>query len=211
MKTLFSSLFTLGSIVFFQAQKIDAKAGQILDIVAKKYKSNKNTYFKFSYGSGQNGKISKKETGIFYTTPTQYKLKIMGVEQIFDGNKVYNINAEDNEITITKSNGSDMAFSPTSYLNSYKKDYNTSYVGKKNINGKSVDIVKLTPIKNNGIKEVHLYVDSKNQLLERIDQTSSNNDYTTITIQDYKTNQKLNSEIFSFNKNQYKNYIITEL
>lgn len=211
MKTLFSSLFALGSIVLVQAQKIDAKAGQILDAVTKKYKSNKNTYFKFAYGTGQNGKITKKETGIFYTTPTQYKLKIMGVEQIFDGNKVYNISAEDSEVTIAKANGNEMAFSPTSYLNSYKKDYNTSYVGKKNINGKNVDLVRLTPIKNNGIKEVSIYIDTKNQQVERIDQTSLDNSYTTITIQDYKANQKLNSDMFSFNKNQYKNYIITEL
>lgn len=211
MKTLFSSLLALGSIVLVQGQKIDAKAGQILDNVTKKYKANKNSYFKFSYGTGKNGKISKKETGIFYTTPSQYKLKIMGVEQIFDGNKVYNISAEDSEVTIAKATGQEMAFSPTNYLNSYKKDYNATYVGKKNINGKNTDVIKLTPIKNNGIKEVSIYIDTPNNQLARIDQISSDNSIAIITIQDYKANQKLGAEAFSFDKNNYKNYIITEL
>jgi hypothetical protein len=30
----------------------------------------------------------------------KYKLKIMDTEQIFDGNKIYNINADDMEVTL---------------------------------------------------------------------------------------------------------------
>ena len=76
----------VGTFTFSFAQKIDAKAKTILDAVSANYKAKKNTYFKFTYGTGS-GKVSKTETGIFYSTPTQYKLNIMGNEQIFDGKK----------------------------------------------------------------------------------------------------------------------------
>lgn len=215
MKNLYSKIVAasmiLGSIILVNAQKADTKSRQILDAVAAKYKSNKNTYFKFIYGSGENGRVSKKETGIFYTTPSQYKLKIMGIEQIFDGKKVYNISAEDQEVTIAKANGNEMMFSPTNYLNSYKKEYNTTYIGKKTVNGKSTDVVKLVPIKNNGIQQVNIYVNSANRQLVKIDQYSSDSSFAEIYIMDYKVNQKLSPSMFSFNKNSYKNYIITEL
>jgi len=208
---LITGVFVVGSIMMVQAQKADAKSKQILEAVAKNYKAKKNSYFKFSYGTGDNGKVSKTETGIFYTTPSQYKLKIMGIEQIFDGSKVYNISAEDQEVTIAKANGSEMMFSPTNYLNTYKNEYNTSYIGKKSVNGISTDLIRLTPVKSNGLKQVNIFINpSKNQII-RIEQYSSDNSLAVITIQDYKENQNLSTDMFSFNKNNYKNYIVTEL
>lgn len=201
----------VGSIGFVQAQKADAKSKQILDAVATNYKSKKNTYFKFSYGTGDKNKVSKVETGIFYTTPSQYKLKIMGVEQIFDGNKVYNISEEDQEVTIAKANGTEMSFSPTSYLDSYKKQYNTTYVGKRTVNGISTDLMKLVPLKSNGISSVFIYVNQPKKQIVKLEQYSSDGSVATIFINDYKENQNLSSTMFTFDKNNYKNYIITEL
>lgn len=193
------------------AQKADAKSKSLLESVAANYRANKNTYFKFVYGTGANGKVNKTETGIFYTTPSQYKLKIMGNEQIFDGNKVYNINAEDQEVTIAKANGSEQTLSPTNYLTTYKKDYNTSYVGKRSVNGTNADLIKLTPLKSNGIKAVYLFVDAAKKQIVKIEQTSSNNEVTTLAVKEYRANQTLAGDMFSFDKTKYKNYIITEL
>ena len=77
----FLNKILLGSLVittftFSFAQKIDAKAKTILDAVSANYKAKKNMYFKFSYGTGK-GSVSKTDTGIVYSPPTQYKMKIM--------------------------------------------------------------------------------------------------------------------------------------
>jgi outer membrane lipoprotein-sorting protein len=203
-------MFAFSVIGFAKAQKIDAKSKAILDAVTKNYKSNSNTYFKFIYGSG-NGKITKTEPGIFYSQNDKYKLKIMGTEQIFDGHKVYNISAEDHEVTIAKPNGNETMFSPLNYLDSYNKDYNVKYLGKINVNGVSAEKIRLTPVKDNGLKYVNLYVNpSKNQLV-KLEQFSKDNSISVIAIQDYKDNQKLSADLFTFDKNHYKNYIITEL
>lgn len=196
----------IGSFTFSFAQKVDAKAKTILDAVSANYKAKKNTYFKFTYGTGT-GKVTKTETGIFYSTPSQYKLNIMGNEQIFDGKKVYNISKEDQEVTIAKPNGSEKALSPINYLDEYKNGYTVTYSGKSG----SLDMIKMLPVKDNGTKSVVLYINSAKKQISKIVQTSTENDLAIITISQYKENQALSSSLFSFDKTKYKNYLITEL
>lgn len=195
----------VGIINLTHAQKIDNKAKGILDAVSANYKSKNTLFFKFSYGTGS-GKISKNQTGSFYASKDKYKLKIMGNEQIFDGNKTYSINEDEQEITIAKQNSKE-TLSPINYIDSYKKGYNIYYIGKN----RNLDIIKLTPTKNNGIKEVFLYVNTSKNNVEKIEQYSTDKHITTITITEYKENPKVDSKIFTFNKNLYKNYLITEL
>ena len=42
-------------------------------------------------------------------------------------------------------------------------------------------------------------------------QTSAGDDVAVITIVQYKENQNLSNSTFSFDKNKYKDYLITEL
>ena len=60
--------FVVGTMGFANAQKIDAKAQKILDDITANYNSKKNTYFKFSFGSGANGQVEKSEPGIYYAS-----------------------------------------------------------------------------------------------------------------------------------------------
>lgn len=196
----------IGNFVFSYAQKIDAKAKTILDAVSANYKSKKNMYFKFSYGTGK-GSISKTETGIFYSTPSQYKLNIMGNEQIFDGKKVYNISKEEQEVTVAKPNGTEKLLSPINYIDEYKNGYTVTYAGKSG----SLDMIKLIPVKDEGIKSVVLYINTAKKQVSKIIQTSAGNDVAVISIAQYKENQNLDSSVFSFDKNKYKDYLITEL
>lgn len=202
----FSIVTFLGVSLMTFGQTIDTKSKTILDDVTKSYKAKKNSYFKFAYTSG-----ASSQTGIFYSDNNRYKLKIMGTEQIFDGNKVYSISDEDKEVTIAKPNDNQAAFSPLSYLDSYKKDYNVSYSGKKTISGIPVDVIKMTPIKANGLKSVTLYVNTPQKKLIKLEQVSTNNDLAVITISNYKENQTLSPSIFTFDKSKYQNYLITEL
>lgn len=211
LKKISFGILVVATTASFSAQKIDAKAKTILDAVANNYKSKDNVYFKFIYGTGNNKKVTKTEPGIFYSSKDLYKLKIMGTEQIFDGNKIYNISEEDQEITVAKPTGNEQMFSPLNYIEEYKKGYNVKYVGKLKVNGVNSDYIKLTPIKNNGIKEVNLFVNAAKKQLVKIEQFSNDNAVSIIAISNYVENQKLNSNMFTFDKNQYKNYFVTEL
>lgn len=215
MKNIVSKIvlagFVVGSVGVMQAQKIDAKAKKILDDVTTNYNSKKNSYFKFAFGNGMNGTVTKTEPGIYYTAGDKYKLKIMETEQIFDGNKIYNINTEDMEVTVAKPNGSTVMFSPINYLTTYRKDYNVTYSGKKNVNGVNADFIKLTPVKANGLKYIYIYVDSAKKQMLKLEQHGNNKDVAVIDIKEYKENQQLDAGMFVFDKNKYKNYLVTEL
>ncbi|WP_426278187.1 LolA family protein [Chryseobacterium sp. S-02] len=209
-KIILSGL-VVGTVGLANAQKIDAKAKKILDDVTANYNSKKNSYFKFSFGSGVNGQVSKTEPGIYYAAGDKYKLKIMETEQIFDGNKIYNINTEDMEVTIAKPNGSAAMFSPINYLTTYRKDYNVTYNGKKMVDGVNADFIKLTPVKNNGLEAVYIFVNSAKKQMLKLEQHGNNKDVAVIAIKEYKENQNLDPNMFVFDKNKFKNYIITEL
>ncbi len=209
-KIVISSL-VVGAVGFTNAQKIDAKAKKILDDITANYHSKKNSYFKFTFGSGVNGQVTKTEPGIYYVAGEKYKLKIMDTEQIFDGNKIYNINTEDMEVTIAKPNANSTMFSPINYLTSYRNDYNVTYNGKKKVNGVNTDFIKLTPVKSNGLKHVYLFVDSAKKQMVKLEQHGTNKDVAVIAIKEYKENQDLDPNMFVFDKSKFKNYIITEL
>ena len=118
-KTLF--VFVTGVFTMVFAQKVNSNAKNILDVVSAHYKSKNAIYFKFIYATA-----GKNEMGEFYASKDKYRLKIMGSEQIFDGNKIYSINEEEQEVTVSKSNGGENVLSPMSYLEAYKKNYNIS-------------------------------------------------------------------------------------
>ena len=211
LKKITGGVFVLGTAATFSAQKIDAKAKSILDAVSSKYKAKDNVYFKFVYGTGHNKKVTKTEPGIFYSAKDKYKLKIMGTEQVFDGNKIYNISAEDQEVTVAKPNAETQMFSPLNYVEEYKKGYNVKYIGKVTVNGINADQIKLVPTKNNGIKEVNLFVNNAKKQIVKLEQYGTDNSVSVIAISNYKENQTLSNTMFKFDKNQYKDYLITEL
>lgn len=211
VKSISIGIFTLATAASFSAQKIDAKAKTLLEAVSSQYKSKNNVYLKFVYGTGTGKKVTKTEPGLFYSAKDKYKLKIMGTEQIFDGNKIYNISAEDQEVTVAKPTGAEQMFSPLTYMEEYKKGYNVKYVGKVNVNGVNADFIKLTPTTKNGIKEVNLFVNAAKKQLVKLEQFSTDNTVSVIAISEYKENQTLNNSMFTFDKNQYKNYLVTEL
>ncbi|MBF8456417.1 outer membrane lipoprotein carrier protein LolA [Kaistella sp. G5-32] len=211
LKKISVGIFVIATSASFSAQKIDAKAKTILDAISTQYKSKNNVYFKFVYGTGNGKKITRTEPGIFYSAKDKYKLKIMGTEQIFDGNKIYNISAEDQEVTVAKPTGSEQMFSPLTYMEEYKKGYNVKYMGKVMVNGINSDYIKLTPVAKNGIKEVNLFINDAKKQIVKLEQFSTDNSVSVIAISDYKENQTLNNAMFNFDKDQYKNYIVTEL
>jgi len=198
------------SFTFSFAQSINPKAKSILDAVSANYKSHQNNSFAFIYGIGMN-KITKNESGYFYSSGEKYSLKIGNTEQIFDGNKVYNINSEDHEVTIAKPTKDDVLFSPFGYLEAYKEGYNLVYVGKKDIHGVSTDHIRLTPTTNNGMKYVNLFVDSGKKELLKLEQYGTDGSISLILVKSYAPGASIDSSKFQFDPSKYGKYLITEL
>ena len=102
-------------------------------------------------------------------------------------------------------------FSPLNYIDSYKNGYTVQYMGKKKRWRNQCRLYKMTPVSNNGIKYVNLFVNSAKKQLVKLEQFSENNEVAVIEISKYIENQNLSPSTFTFNKINYKNYLITEL
>jgi len=209
MKIVLYKFFAVVFAMFYSlsfAQKIDDKAKIILDAVSGNYKQKDNTYFKFTYTTP-----NKVQNGTFYTSGDKYKLKVTDTEQIFDGNKVYNINRKDKEVTIAKPTSKKVIISPLNYIDSYNEGYNVEYVGEKNIGKIQVDHIKMIPVDGGEGKYVNIYINSAKKQLVKLEQILDNNEVETIEVSKYSENQKISESTFTFDKSDYKNYVITEL
>ena len=63
-----------------------------------------------------------------------YVLNLMGVTKIFDGKKIYTINPEDEEVSISKLNEKDnQAVTPSKMLTFYNSGYKYTWDIKQNV------------------------------------------------------------------------------
>lgn len=136
----------------------------------------------------------------------------MDVKQIYDGVKLYSISEEQKEVTVSKvSANSDDLLTPTKVFEMYKTGYNISWDGEKTVNGRKLTFVKLTPKNNSEITSVIVGIDkAKKEMVQMIEKTK-NNTTTTVSVTKQINNIIIASDILKFNKNNFKNYYISEI
>src|SRR5690606_21415053 len=162
-------------------------AKKLLDEVSAKTKSYTNMVIDFSYNNGKQD-LSGKAT----IQGDKYLVDFMGISQLNDGNKIYIINPNDEEITISKAqNVGNQMVSVASLLSFYQTGYKYFWDTKKTIKGKTIQFIKLVPNTVKDVKEIYLGIDTKTkQIYNRTDVYKSGSK-TVITVKSFKTNQTL--------------------
>ena len=98
---LFATVFYLG---FAHAQE----AKKLLDEVSSKVKSYDNIYIDFKWNlTNEKEKVNQETRGDVTIAGNKYVLNMLGSTRMFDGQKLYTIVPEDEEVTISKHNPSD--------------------------------------------------------------------------------------------------------
>jgi len=190
------------------------KAKTLLNQVSQKVKSYDNISIEFKYVLENTAERIKQETkGDVILQGEKYKLNILGVTRLFDGSKLYNISSEDEEITISseKDNEED-SVTPSKMLSFYEDGYTYAMDIEQNINGRKIQLVKLTPIDSKSeIKYVLLGIDVQTKHIYNLMQIGKNGTKTTLTVNSFKTNEPLSKTLFTFDSNKYKGYYINKL
>ena len=203
-------LFTVLSIFFIglsaSAQNATA-AKKLLDEVSAKTKSYSNMVIDFSYSNGK-----QEMPGKATIQGEKYVVDFMGLTQIFDGNKMYIINPNDEEVTVASAQNADSpTVSVAGLLSFYQKGYTYVWDKKQNTNGKTIQYIKLVPTNKKDVKEIYLGIDTqKKQIYNRTD-VYKNGSKSIITVNSFKTNQSLSKNHFTFTKSKYPNYYINNL
>ena len=191
-----------------------AKAKALLNEVSAKVKSYKNISIEFKYAlKNVSENINQETRGSVIIEDEKYVLNILGVTRIFDGKKLYTISPEDEEVTISKDNTDDEnTITPSKMLSFYNEGYNYTMDIVQNVEGRKIQIVKLTPIDSNSeIKHVLLGIDAKTKHIYSLIEIGKNETRTTLTVKSFKTNEPISKTLFTFDKNKYKGYYINNL
>ena len=211
---LFLSLF-IATVAFAQSAE---KAKSLLDEVSAKMGAYENMYIGFSQT------LSNEEAGIkegdeppingeINLKGEKYSLNYLGNHFIYDGAKLYVINHDEKEISISDNDLSDDDgfIYPSKLLTFYKEGYNLEMGKLQNIKGKKIQFVTLNPIDSNSeIIMVELGIDVKTKHIYKLIQTGINASKTMFTINEFKKNEDLSENFFSLNKTKYlsDNYTI---
>jgi outer membrane lipoprotein-sorting protein len=190
------------------------KANTLLNEVSEKVKSYDNISLDFKYTLENTSENIKQETkGDVVMQGDKYRLNILGVTRLFDGQTLYAISAEDEEVTISSENDDENdAITPSKMLSFYEDGYSYSLDITQNINGRKIQYVKLTPIDSNSeIKNLLLGIDAQTKHIYNLIQLGKNGTKTTLVVNSFKTNAPLSKTLFTFDANKYKDYYINKL
>ncbi|CAH8282910.1 outer membrane lipoprotein-sorting protein [Mariniflexile fucanivorans] len=210
IKNIIIALILTASINSFAQNK----AKTLLNQVSQKVKSYDNISIDFKYVLENTAEKIKQETkGDVIMQGDKYKLNILGVTRLFDGKKLYSISTEDEEVTISaETNDEEGAITPSKMLSFYEDGYTYAMDIEQNVNGRKIQLVKLTPIDSKSeIKYILLGIDTQTKHIYNLMQIGKNGTKTTLTVNSFKTNEPLSKNLFTFDANKYKGYYINKL
>ena len=216
MKKILLLIFGLFSTLSYSQDNSDAEL--LLNKVSENIKNYDNIYINYAY-TLQNIEedINQTNNGSFVTEDEKWRFEMLGVTRIFDGNKLYSISPDDQEVTISSQDPEDeTTITPNKMLYFYEEGYyfemdESKFVGNGQFR-KKIQYVKLIPKDSEAeIKYILLGIDTEfNQIYEVIE-TGKNETVTTISIVDFEFNIPLDSKLFVFDEEKYQDYYMNIL
>jgi len=190
------------------------EAEKLLNKVSENIKSYDNIYINYTYTLFNSEEdINQTNKGSFVTEDDKWKFVMLDVTRILDGDKLYTISPDDEEVTISTQNPDDEStITPNKMLYFYEEGYNfemdiVQYVGRKKI-----QYIKLIPMDSDAeIKYILLGVDIEFSQIYKVIETGVNDTQTTIAIVDFEVNLPLEESLFVFDKEKYKDYYMNIL
>ena len=196
----------------------NSDAELLLNKVSENIKNYENIYINYAY-TLQNIEedINQTNNGSFVTEDEKWRFEMLGVTRIFDGNKLYSISPDDEEVTISSQDPEDeTTITPNKMLYFYEDGYyfemdESRFAGNGQFR-KKIQYVKLIPKDSEAeIKYILLGIDTEfNQIYEVIE-TGKNETVTTISIVDFEFNLPLDSKLFVFDEEKYQDYYMNIL
>ncbi len=210
-------LLILGFYTFGNSQE-NSDAELLLNKVSDNIKSYENIYINYAYTlQNLEEEINQTNKGSFVTENDKWRFEMLGVTRIFDGEKLYSISPDDEEVTISNQDPEDeTTITPNQMLYFYEDGYYFEMSEYKLVgNGqfrKKIQYVKLIPKDSEAeIKYILLGIDTEfNQIYEVIE-TGKNETITTISIVDFEFNLPLDTNLFVFDMKKYKDFYMNIL
>ncbi|GCD76684.1 membrane protein [Thermaurantimonas aggregans] len=211
MHRLFIYLFIFNLLSFYSnAQTTHKEAKALLNKAADKLQNGKPYVIDFEYlfeNQKVNPPVQQSEKGQIMLKGNNYKLTFMGMEQIFDGKKLYNILLDDKEIQVMQPEENDVV-SPSAILNQYREGHTYYLGGKKKINNITHEVIVIKPKATADVDYIEVTINPKNHQIHSLMQRSRDGAATTFKI--LKIAENAAGVDISFQKDRYKGFKIIQ-
>lgn len=214
-KYIFLTISIFYSLSYSQ---VDSDAEKLLNKVSENIKSYNNIYINYTYTlNNLEEDINYTNRGSFVTENDNWRFEMLGITRIFDGDKLYTISPDDEEVTISSQNPEDeTTITPNKMLYFYEEGYyfemgSVKYIGNTDFR-KKIQYVKLIPMDSKAdIKYIDLGIDTEFNQIYEVVETGKNETITTISIIDFEFNVSLNENLFVFDSAKYDGYYMNIL
>lgn len=214
-KYIFLTISIFYSLSYSQ---VDTDAEKLLNKVSENIKSYDNIYINYTYTlNNLEEDINYTNRGSFVTENDNWRFEMLGITRIFDGDKLYTISPDDEEVTISSQNPEDeTTITPNKMLYFYEEGYyfemgSVKYIGNTDFR-KKIQYVKLIPMDSEAdIKYIDLGIDTEFNQIYEVVETGKNETITTISIVDFEFNVSLNENLFVFDSAKYDGYYMNIL
>ena len=211
-------LLTISIFYSFSYSQVDLDAQKLLNKVSENIKNYDNIYINYTYTlNNLEEDINYTNRGSFVTENDNWRFEMLGITRIFDGDKLYTISPDDEEVTVSSQNPEDeTTITPNKMLYFYEEGYyfemgNVKYIGTTNFK-KKIQYVKLIPMDSDAdIKYIDLGIDTEFNQIYEVVETGKNETTTTISIIDFEFNVSLNEKLFVFDSAKYEGYYMNIL
>ncbi len=216
-KILFSLILFSGLNAFSQSSslgKSDPDAKKILDNVSAKFKTYKSVTAKFTLKiENSEGKVLGTKSGVVNMKGSKYRISVSGQEIYSDGNNIWTYDNSDNEVQITKFDGSSNMITPQKmFTNFYDKDFLYKLNGQSKVGNKTIQEIELTPVdKSKAFFKVLVGIDKATQSIATTKVFEKNGNKYTYIVASMKTNTNLPDSLFVFDAKSYPNVEVVDL
>ncbi|GAC1418916.1 MAG: LolA-like putative outer membrane lipoprotein chaperone [Flavisolibacter sp.] len=220
MKKLFALLCSALAFTVICAQvgknptKNDPEGKKILDAVSTKFKNFHAPQASFTYQvENAQGKVLSKKKGVVMMKGNKYKVVMDGLEIYSDGKTLWNYDKSTNEVTIDNVNASGSAMTPQKiFTNFYDKDFYYKYNGEKNIAGKLLQEIELTPTdKTRPFHKVYVWVDKSSNTIHHAQFLEKTGGHYSYIINSLKPNVAASDASFVFDKGKHPGAEVVDL
>ena len=180
------------------AQK-DKMATEILDRVIAKTESHKTIEVEFAYSMDNvEADIHETKKGKLLVMGDKYRLNIAEQIVISDGETLWTLLMEDKEVMIN-------------LLNSYGENYKSKYMKEDQVDGKTVDLIELTPLEGKTYSKIELAIEKNLDRIYSFSIYDKNGSTYSYVINKYTANIPVNEFAFTFNEADYPDFEIVDM
>ena len=164
-----------------------------------------DAYYKFNITS-ENENDLFPISGELYIKKDKYFINSEEIDQIFDGNKLYTIIHENQEIIITSDSNTFFNFTPKQVYNFFKDDFEIEIEESQDI---SYNLIARNLINKDLFYKI--IIDSNLLFVKKIEiKNRDNQTISSFLTLSYKFNLSLPSSLFKFDKNKFNKYELIE-